>query len=502
MSFTATPVDGSSTPIPMSSAVPDGTNTPLAVEAGPSKVTGGNTLAPVAVYQYDGYDVTQGMQADAAVITPASSASVIALLKGLLTELIDIEAQTTMTPTVSGSVSVTNFPGTQPVSGTVTANAGTGSYNNASVGTDGSAIPLSSTLVGGSDGANLQPLQVDASKNLKVNIAAGSLTASNPSVGTDGVAIPTSSTLIGGSDGTNLQPLQVDASKNLKVTVANANANGPTTMVNSAPVTIASNQTNIPIRGDFLEVAGQGTGVVTGNATDLIPATDVSAYKWLSLQLEGTFTLTLSFQWSNDNINFRPLTLMRNDSLAGTNAATSTTATGQGWNGPIFFRYLRVRVTSFVSNASLAGTLELYTNPAAFLFNTTQVAQSGTWTVGLSNGDITVVAPAAYTSTQTQVDQTNTAARGIRVVLDVTVPGTGSVTLEIDAKDTASGKYYPILTGVAVVTLSTTVYTVYPGLTPAANSIASDVLPKTWRIKVTANNANSVTYSVGASYLV
>ncbi len=50
----------------------------------------------------------------------------------------------------------------------------------------------------------------------------GSITATNPSVGTTGAAIPSSATLLGASDGTNLQPLQVDASKNLKVLVENA----------------------------------------------------------------------------------------------------------------------------------------------------------------------------------------------------------------------------------------------------------------------------------------
>jgi hypothetical protein len=65
MSFTAAPVDGSATPIPMSSVVPDGTNTPLALEGGPSKSTGGNNLAPAAVYFYDGYHVTFGQKTDA-----------------------------------------------------------------------------------------------------------------------------------------------------------------------------------------------------------------------------------------------------------------------------------------------------------------------------------------------------------------------------------------------------------------------------------------------------
>ena len=42
----------------------------------------------------------------------------------------------------------------------------------------------------------------------------GSISATNPSVGTDGSAIPTSSTLIGASDGTNLQQLLVESASN------------------------------------------------------------------------------------------------------------------------------------------------------------------------------------------------------------------------------------------------------------------------------------------------
>ena len=116
-----------------------------------------------------------------------------------------------------------------------------------------------------------------------------------------------------------------------------------------------------------------------------------------------------------------------------------------------------------------------------------------------------IIASAAFTTTQTTADQGNTnpnGGRGIKVVLDMTVVGTGSVTLTIQGKDGASGKYYTLLAGAAVVTNSTNIYTVYPGLTAAANSVASDVLPRTWRVQVVANNANSCTYSVGASYLV
>lgn len=112
--------------------------------------------------------------------------------------------------------------------------------------------------------------------------------------------------------------------------------------------------------------------------------------------------------------------------------------------------------------------------------------------------NIVLVASAAYTTTQTSADQTNVNGRGIIVVVDMTTVGTGSVTLEIDGKDPVSGKYYAILTGAAVTVNSTNIYRVYPGLTAAANATVSDLLPRTWRTKITANNANSAIYSVGA----
>lgn len=126
----------------------------------------------------------------------------------------------------------------------------------------------------------------------------------------------------------------------------------------------------------------------------------------------------------------------------------------------------------------------------------------GNLQVKVSGGnDLTLIPSAAFTTTQTTADQTNTSGRGVRVVLNVTSAGTGSVTLEIDAKDVASGAYVAQLTGVAVTTNSTNVYVVYPGLTAAANAVVSDVIPHTWRVKVVANNSNSCTYSVGASML-
>lgn len=111
--------------------------------------------------------------------------------------------------------------------------------------------------------------------------------------------------------------------------------------------------------------------------------------------------------------------------------------------------------------------------------------------------EVSYLASAARTTTQTQGDQTNPGHKGIAVTLDVTSAGTGSITLEIDVKDPVSGKYVPLLTGAAVVTNVTNTYTVFPGAPATANVSANAQLWRTFRIKVTANNANTITYSVG-----
>lgn len=157
------------------------------------------------------------------------------------------------------------------------------------------------------------------------------------------------------------------------VSIANAQSLGQQTSANSSSVVIASDQT-VPVKGGTIEVIGNGTGIVNAINTDLISSTDVSAYKWLSLQIQGTYSATLSFQASNDNVNWVAVKLILFTSYVDNNAASSTTGSGQIWCGPVTFRYFRCRATAFTSNTSLASTLELYalaptlpiTNPSVF----------------------------------------------------------------------------------------------------------------------------------------
>lgn len=124
---------------------------------------------------------------------------------------------------------------TQPVVGVVTINtsnqspipiSGNITTSDASVGTIGVTAPVSASLVGASDGTNLQGLLVDGSGNLKVNVAAGGGAGGTSS--SFSATFPATGTAVGASDGTNMKALLVDGSGYLKVNVAAGGASGGT----------------------------------------------------------------------------------------------------------------------------------------------------------------------------------------------------------------------------------------------------------------------------------
>lgn len=119
------------------------------------------------------------------------------------------------------------------------------------------------------------------------------------------------------------------------------------------------------------------------------------------------------------------------------------------------------------------------------------------------SGNQPVAPSAARTTTFTSADIPVAFARQIDVVLDATVNagGSGSITVTIQGKDAVSGKYYTLLAGAAVVTVVTNVYSVGIGLPVTTNVSANAGVPSVIRILVTANNANSVTYSVGLNMI-
>lgn len=114
-----------------------------------------------------------------------------------------------------------------------------------------------------------------------------------------------------------------------------------------------------------------------------------------------------------------------------------------------------------------------------------------------SSVETTLLASGARTTTQTSADIITYGCKAIDVIIDITAGTTPALTVTIDGKDPASGKYYNLLTSASLASSATTVLRVGPGLTVAANLAANYYLPRTIRIVVTAGNANSITYSVG-----
>lgn len=111
---------------------------------------------------------------------------------------------------------------------------------------------------------------------------------------------------------------------------------------------------------------------------------------------------------------------------------------------------------------------------------------------------------AAGAGTTNGADQLNANASGLQLTIDITaVGGTPTLTVTIQGKDTASGKYYTLLASAALSSVATTVLRVFPGAPATANVSANDLLPRTWRvIAVVAGTTPSVTATIGASVIV
>ncbi len=101
-------------------------------------------------------------------------------------------------------------------------------------------------------------------------------------------------------------------------------------------------------------------------------------------------------------------------------------------------------------------------------------------------------------------DQDGTRHKGALVFVDITaITGTSpTLTVTLEGKDEASGQYYTILASAAFTATGFTVLRVYPGLTAAANLVATDVLPPHWRVKTTIGGTGpSVTATVAAALI-
>lgn len=128
------------------------------------------------------------------------------------------------------------------------------------------------------------------------------------------------------------------------------------------------------------------------------------------------------------------------------------------------------------------------------------------------NGTLLKSAERTATTTSEDIVSPN-GQRGVLITLDVTkAPNAAdTLTLQLEAKDPASGKYVPLTAfaaskkGEELGSGATLAFTVYPGGAETAALANHEVmalgLPRKWRVKVTHSAAGKWTYSVGASPL-
>ena len=117
-------------------------------------------------------------------------------------------------------------------------------------------------------------------------------------------------------------------------------------------------------------------------------------------------------------------------------------------------------------------------------------------------GQKIAIASGAYTASQDSADLSNKRYRGAHIIIDVTAATlTPSVVFTVQGKDLASGKYYDILDSAAITGVGTTVLTIFPAATGAANLTENNILPETFRIHAEHADADSITYSVGVNML-
>lgn len=118
-----------------------------------------------------------------------------------------------------------------------------------------------------------------------------------------------------------------------------------------------------------------------------------------------------------------------------------------------------------------------------------------------ANTPIAVLASAVRNSTTASAAQTNTKARGLVVVLDLTAfTTTASLTLKVRRKN-VDGTFTDLLTdGSAIAALGTYVFVLEVGAATGVGirAASSRALPETWDVQVTHGNGNNHTYSVTA----
>jgi len=406
---------------------------------------------------------------------------------------IPVAATITGTPTISGSVSVSNFPASQAVTGTffqatqpVSAASlplPTGAATDASLATvnttlgtpfqaggsiGNSAFGISGSLPAGSNALG----SVSVSNFPATQAVTGTFFQATQPVSAAALPLPTNAaqeaggnlaTLVTNTTSIATSALQTTGNTSLSTIATNTGnipAKGAATTANSMPVNIASDQT-LPTSVPDLYVTGAAaqTAIVNNilTAASGAAATDLTGYRSATVQVVSTGTGgTCIFEGCNDNTNFQAVPVYNQLILTGTAITTAITATASQliYTLPTTFRYLRLRIVTTITGGSIQAfsrfsqaawtppVFQVAQNTAGSL-QTTATLSSGTVTTvsTVTNGNLgfpgqtTDVASAALTTTTTTAAFAPTYGNAYQINIPVTVVSGTSPTLDIEVQE-------------------------------------------------------------------
>ncbi len=251
------------------------------------------------------------------------------------------------------------------------------------------------------------------------------------------------------------------------MTYTPANPNGQAAMANSTPVVLASDQTALTTKlSDGTNMVGvlvPGTPNATVNAVPIAattlsetfsvtsvsngPTYDVGNYRWVSVHIVTQYaggSPVISFQISNDGVNFSSITLIAANSGVVT-AVGSTTGTGV-WHGGLAARYFRLTFSGTYVSGAATGTILFSSQPGGVTTMAVNAAQNGTWgltkaagsTAGLNNASINANLGAAVSAVSKTSTGTVFVARCesidgtlvyLQLFMSATIPAAGAVPL-------------------------------------------------------------------------
>lgn len=249
---------------------------------------------------------------------------------------------------------------------------------------------------------------------------------------------------------------------------------------------------------------------------------DCAKYRCLFVQVSGTFSATVTFQASN----FADFTgVLTNGATSAAGAiVTSTTGAGMWVLAPVG-RYIRFRATAWTSGAAVvtvhatqqppsravqitayngtqavtasvtgyptaAASADALANPTVTKIDATTLRFNGTsWDRARNNVNTTTGDTGAKTASFAGATQTNFNAAGAFILINMgTVTGTTpTLTAQVQISPDGGTTWVNVPGAVtpSITASGTTLLTVYPGVTPAANAAVSYPLARTWRLNYT-----------------